>query len=248
MKQLLISTALLVSGTFCFSSHASNLDPELQTKLDDTFYLYDSGHYQETLDNVQWLVKKGVAVDYDFYGYRLGVVLSLWRNLAQDFEPARISFNQFLESSVQKAVNSPQNCAAFDDARSMLRLQHRVTDIIATLEEKEAAHPQVWSRCWDDTATLDAVEQTSKPLIDAYIGDLSDHFAAHYIPNIEQYYNQCSTEGDYREACQDGVKEYLTSVSNAFRHAAMTHYGLNEAGQVGGLTLSLLLKWQEQNN
>ncbi|TMP39100.1 hypothetical protein [Pseudoalteromonas rubra] len=248
MKQLMISTALLICGTFGFSSQASSLDPQLQAKLDEAYYLYDSGHYQEALDNVHWLVEKGVALDHNFYGYRLGIVFPLWRNLAQDFEPARISFNQLLESSVEDAVNSPQNCAAFDDARSLLRLQHRVTDIISVLEEKEVTYPQVWSRCWDDTATLDAVELTSKPLIDAYVGDLSDHFAAHYIPRIEQYYSQCSNDKDYREACQEGVKEHLNAVSYAFRHAAMTHYGLNEAGQVGALTLALLLKWQEQGN
>lgn len=86
MKQLLISTALSVCGTFCFSSQASNLDSQLQAKLDEAYYLYDSGHYQEALDNVHWLVEKGVALDHDFYGYRLGIVFPLWRNLAQDFE------------------------------------------------------------------------------------------------------------------------------------------------------------------
>ncbi|MCG7535980.1 hypothetical protein [Pseudoalteromonas sp. OOF1S-7] len=247
MKQLLISTALLVSGTFCFSSQAGELDPQLQSKLDQAYFLYDHGHYQESLEHIQWLFNNGIATDYDFTPHQIGII-TRWGAMRDLYEPARVSYDSALKDAITKLKRAPHNCAAFDDVEVMMENKNALEDFVSVLENDTAEHPEIWQRCWDYSTSLIAVEQTSKPLIDAYLVDLSDHFKTVFIPVIDGLYSQCYDDYDYRELCQDSVKEYLTGVSASFRHAAMTHYGLNEAGQIGGLTLQLLLKWQTQDN
>ncbi|WP_105169517.1 hypothetical protein [Pseudoalteromonas sp. T1lg23B] len=249
MKKILISTALMISSTACFAAQADDIDPEIQAKLDEAFYLYEVGEYQHALESIHWLDKHAVAVDFDFYTMRLGTLLPFWKRLASVYQPARMSYNEKLKSTIAQTINNPTNCSAYDDMHLMLENNDRLAEFITILEEKEAQYPQVWQRCWEpNSSTLAVVEHTSKPLIDAYLGDLSDHFSAHFVPQIDGFYMQCNDfDGDERTVCQDSVKEYLNGISVSYRHAAMTHYGLREAGQVGTLTLQLLIKWQNQN-
>ncbi|NOU49248.1 hypothetical protein HG263_01600 [Pseudoalteromonas sp. JBTF-M23] len=247
MKNLFISTAFLLSGTISLSSHANDIDPELQLKLDETYDLYQTGLYRETLDNIKWLNKHAVAIDYNFYLVRLGAVLPLWNSLGEVYEPARKSFIHALNNAIQNTLDSPNNCNAFDDTRLMLDINDKYDEFISLLENKELSYPSVWKRCWDYNMSLTTVEHSSKPLIDAYLVDLSDHFKNTFVPVIDGLYDTCSGLGDYTPICQDDVKVYLNDVSMAFRNAAKDHYGLEEEGQIGGITLKLLLKWQNQS-
>ncbi|CAM4179932.1 hypothetical protein [Pseudoalteromonas byunsanensis] len=249
MKKLLISTALMISSTTSFATLADDIDPELHAKLDEAFFLYDVGDYQNALESIYWLDENGVAVDFDFYTLRLGTLLPFWKSLADVYQPARISYNEKFRAAIDEATNNPENCSAYDDMHLMLRNNDRLDEFVTILEEKEAQYPQVWQRCWEpNSSTLAAVEHASKPLIDAYLVDLSDHFSAHFVPQMDGFYMQCNDyDGDHKTVCQDSVKEYLNGVSEPYRHAAMTHYGLQEAEQVEALTLQLLLKWQNQN-
>ncbi|WP_125780141.1 hypothetical protein [Pseudoalteromonas rubra] len=247
MKQLLLSTALVASGAFSFSAQAGELDPQLQAKLDQAQFLYDHGYYQEALKHIQWLFNNGIATDYNFAPHQVSII-TWWAAMRDHHEPARISYDRALKDTITQLKRAPHNCAAFDDVEVMMENKHALEDFVTVLENETAEHPQIWQRCWDYSTSLIAVEQTSKSLIDAYLVDLSDHFKAEFIPVIDGLYTQCDDDVDYRESCQDSVREYLTGLSVSFRHAAMTHYGLHEAGQIGGLTLQLLLKWQAQDN
>ncbi|RXE98409.1 hypothetical protein [Pseudoalteromonas sp. PS5] len=245
MKKLLTTGAFIITSALSGFAHANDINPQLQAKLDEANYLYESGRYREALDIVHWLDEKGVAIDHDFYPVRLGTLLPLWKRLSSSYNPARTSYNSKLKVTIFDTFNNPQNCTSYDDTQVMLDINGSYDEFITLLENKEVDYPRVWQRCWDQASTLAAVEHASKLLIESYLVDLSDHFDSYFVPLIDGLYLQCSDyDGDEETECQDGVKDYLLGISLSYQNAAMIHYGLSEAGSIGGSTLKLLLKWQ----
>ncbi|TMO67513.1 hypothetical protein [Pseudoalteromonas aurantia] len=243
----IICTTFIHTSAHALGNNKPQTLLELLAYADSAKHLIEEGAFDEALERLKWLDDNGTRISYRFYNFKRSSVYTTWWDLAQQYNRAGSAYESKLASTLKHLIIAPQQCETFDTSIWLSQTPEQEQHLLAQMTALNAQYNGSLRRCWNGEAEYLAIKYIHHDLLARYSQDILYGFIHNVIVKVTRAYEHCNFVED-KALCQSNIKTYLTETSRLYQAVAMDRDDLQLAGLIGGETLKLLLKWQNQPN
>ncbi|WP_101757584.1 hypothetical protein [Oceanicoccus sp. KOV_DT_Chl] len=140
-SRFILWVVLLLISTLVYSEWLPPKEPDLQVILTEASEDKSNKQYQLSLEKYIWFHNNALKIDRSFYGVRLSFALMGWVELANVYEPAKLSLLEHADQAERSVKNSSSCCRdEFNDFASIndvLGLSGRTVELFKWLEAND---------------------------------------------------------------------------------------------------------------
>lgn len=156
---------------------------DMQKYLNDTYTLVQQGKYEQALERFIWFHEHALEHDPGMSGVRLSFALSDWKELADEYPPAKIALVDTRDQAVKELTDKKGSWERFQEAAAINRVLGRNEETVELFESLDKDQAELAELCWG-VAKDSVIAAKRYDLVGKYMPDLLGEFA-----RIKKFYD-----------------------------------------------------------